>query len=100
MRTLNIGKALAVALLLLAPLLAHAAGLGRLSVQSGLGQPLNAEIDLVAVRGDFCTLAPYHHNISQRKVQRGGQTLKGWGNRRRRESVVLTEFGLTAQQTK
>ncbi|MDP1537444.1 MAG: FimV/HubP family polar landmark protein [Burkholderiales bacterium] len=52
MRTFTIGKALAVALLLLAPLLAHAAGLGRLNVQSSLGQPLSAEIDLVAVRGD------------------------------------------------
>lgn len=52
MRTLNLGQALAVLLLLLAPLLAHAAGLGGLSVQSGLGQPLIAEIDLVAARGD------------------------------------------------
>lgn len=52
MRTFTLGKALAVALLLLAPLLAHAAGLGRLNVQSSLGQPLSAEIDLVAVRGD------------------------------------------------
>ena len=52
MRTLTLGQALAVLLLLLAPLLAHAAGLGRLSVQSGLGQPLIAEIDLVAVRSD------------------------------------------------
>ncbi len=52
MRTLTIGKALAVALLLLTPLFAHAAGLGRLNVQSSLGQPLSAEIDLVAVRGD------------------------------------------------
>ena len=51
MRTFTIGKALAVALLL-APLLAHAAGLGRLTVQSSIGQPLSAEIDLVAVRGD------------------------------------------------
>lgn len=51
MRTFTIGKALAVALLL-APLLAHAAGLGRLTVHSSIGQPLNAEIDLVAVRGD------------------------------------------------
>jgi len=50
-RTFTIGKALAVALLL-APLLAHAAGLGRLTVQSSIGQPLSAEIDLVAVRGD------------------------------------------------
>lgn len=52
MRTFSLGKALAVALLLLTPWLAHAAGLGRLTVQSSLGQPLNAEIDLVAVRGD------------------------------------------------
>lgn len=52
MRTFTLGKALAVALLLLAPLLAHTAGLGRLNVQSSLGQPLSAEIDLVAVRGD------------------------------------------------
>lgn len=51
MRTFTLGKALAVALLL-APLFAHAAGLGRLNVQSSLGQPLSAEIDLVAVRGD------------------------------------------------
>ncbi|MBX9903755.1 MAG: hypothetical protein K2Y31_05310 [Burkholderiales bacterium] len=52
MRTFTHGKALAVALLLLAPLFAHAAGLGRLNVQSSLGQPLSAEIDLVAIRGD------------------------------------------------
>lgn len=52
MRTFPFGKALAVALLLLTPLFAHAAGLGRLNVQSSLGQPLSAEIDLVAVRGD------------------------------------------------
>lgn len=52
MRTFTLGKALAVALLLLTPLFAHAAGLGRLNVQSSLGQPLSAEIDLVAVRGD------------------------------------------------
>jgi pilus assembly protein FimV len=50
-RTFTLGKALAVALLL-TPLFAHAAGLGRLNVQSSLGQPLSAEIDLVAVRGD------------------------------------------------
>lgn len=52
MRTFTFGKALAVALLLLTPLFAHAAGLGRLNVQSSLGQPLSAEIELVAVRGD------------------------------------------------
>ena len=51
MRTSTLGKALALALLLV-PVLAHAAGLGRLTVQSNIGQPLNAEIDLVSVRGD------------------------------------------------
>jgi len=51
-RTFSLGKALAVTLLLLAPWMAHAAGLGRLTVQSSLGQPLSAEIELVAVRGD------------------------------------------------
>ncbi len=51
MRTLSLGKALVLALLLV-PVLAHAAGLGRLTVQSNIGQPLNAEIDLVSVRGD------------------------------------------------
>lgn len=50
MRTSTLGKALAVAALLLAPWLAQAAGLGGLQVQSSLGQPLAAEIDLVAVR--------------------------------------------------
>lgn len=52
MRTFNFGKALALALLLFAPLMVDAAGLGRLTVQSSLGQPLSAEIELVAVRGD------------------------------------------------
>ena len=51
MRTFNLGKALVLALLLV-PVLAQAAGLGRLTVQSNIGQPLNAEIDLVSVRGD------------------------------------------------
>jgi len=50
-RTSTLGKALALALLLV-PVLAHAAGLGRLTVQSNIGQPLSAEIDLVSVRGD------------------------------------------------
>ena len=51
MRTFTLGKALVLALLV-APVLAQAAGLGRLTVQSNIGQPLNAEIDLVSVRGD------------------------------------------------
>lgn len=51
MRTFILGKALVLALLL-APVLAQAAGLGRLTVQSNIGQPLSAEIDLVSVRGD------------------------------------------------
>ena len=51
MRIFTLGKALVLALLI-APVLAQAAGLGRLTVQSNIGQPLNAEIDLVSVRGD------------------------------------------------
>jgi pilus assembly protein FimV len=50
-RTFILGKALVLALLLV-PVLAQAAGLGRLTVQSNIGQPLNAEIELVSVRGD------------------------------------------------
>jgi pilus assembly protein FimV len=50
-----VGKAvsfaiLAAALALIAPLSVHAAGLGRLNVLSPLGQPLNAEIEIVALR--------------------------------------------------
>jgi pilus assembly protein FimV len=50
-----VGKAvslaiLAAALALIAPLSAHAAGLGRLNVLSPLGQPLNAEVEILALR--------------------------------------------------
>ncbi len=38
--------------LLLSPLVAYSAGLGRLTILSALGQPLSAEIDLVAVQKD------------------------------------------------
>jgi pilus assembly protein FimV len=41
---------LAAALALAAPLAAQAAGLGKLNVLSPLGQPLNAEIEIVALR--------------------------------------------------
>ncbi len=41
---------LVAAALLLVPLLAHAAGLGRLTILSALGQPLNAEIEVVALQ--------------------------------------------------
>jgi pilus assembly protein FimV len=40
----------AAALWLTAPVAAHAAGLGRLTVLSPLGQPLNAEIEIVSLR--------------------------------------------------
>src|SRR5687767_1857443 len=40
----------AIALLLGAAAAAHAAGLGKLTVLSALGQPLNAEIDLVSLQ--------------------------------------------------
>ncbi|HEX2197800.1 MAG TPA: hypothetical protein VHG88_04155, partial [Burkholderiales bacterium] len=41
---------MAAAFWLAAPLAAHAAGLGRITVLSPLGQPLNAEIEVVALR--------------------------------------------------
>jgi pilus assembly protein FimV len=44
------------AVLLLTPLLADAAGLGRISVQSSLGQPFQAEIDVVG-RDDLGSLS-------------------------------------------
>jgi pilus assembly protein FimV len=48
-----VGKAISVAILAaalsLAALVAHAAGLGRITVHSPLGQPLNAEIEIVAL---------------------------------------------------
>ena len=49
------GRAIIVAIIaaglaLAAPLVAHAAGLGKLNVLSPLGQPLNAEIEIVALR--------------------------------------------------
>ncbi len=51
MRTFSFGKALVLVLLLL-PALASAAGFGRLTVQSNIGQPLSAEIELLSVRPD------------------------------------------------
>src|SRR5262245_44029887 len=52
------GIRLAVATLLLLPLLASAAGLGRLTVTSSLGQPLRAEIEIVSVQpGEADSLA-------------------------------------------
>jgi pilus assembly protein FimV len=48
-----VGKAISVAILAaalsLTALVAHAAGLGRITVHSPLGQPLNAEIEIVAL---------------------------------------------------
>src|SRR5947207_15363626 len=44
------GRGAAAALLLGATVAVHAAGLGKLTVHSALGQPLNAEIDLVSVQ--------------------------------------------------
>jgi pilus assembly protein FimV len=41
---------LALAACLLLPLMAHAAGLGRLTVQSALGQPLRAEVAIVSLQ--------------------------------------------------
>ncbi len=44
------GIRIALAALLCAPLLAYAAGLGRLTVNSTLGQPLRAEIEIVSLQ--------------------------------------------------
>jgi len=41
---------LAAALIFVAPLGAHAAGLGKLTVFSPLGQPLSAEIEIVSLQ--------------------------------------------------
>src|SRR5215208_5178650 len=49
MRIIRTGVALA---LLLGVSAANAAGLGKLTVNSALGQPLNAEIDLVSVQAN------------------------------------------------
>ena len=51
----TVGRAITVAIMaaalaLAAPFAAHAAGLGKLNVLSPLGQPLNAEIEIVALR--------------------------------------------------
>lgn len=48
MRKKIIASCLSAGALLLLPLAAPAAGLGKLSVKSALGQPLNAEIELIA----------------------------------------------------
>lgn len=48
MRKKIIASYLSAGMLMLMPLAAHAAGLGKLSVKSALGQPLNAEIELLA----------------------------------------------------
>ncbi|MSQ62878.1 MAG: hypothetical protein EXR33_03415 [Betaproteobacteria bacterium] len=44
------GIRIALAAMLCVPLLANAAGLGRLTVNSALGQPLNAEIEIVSLQ--------------------------------------------------
>jgi pilus assembly protein FimV len=55
LRVRSVGKTvtgfrIALAALLCAPLLAYSAGLGRFTVNSGLGQPLNAEIEIVSLQ--------------------------------------------------
>ena len=63
MAKLVTGIRVVVATLLFAPLLAYSAGLGRLTVNSALGQPLNAEIEIVSLQSGeedslFARLAP------------------------------------------
>ena len=55
LRVRSVGKSvtgirIAIAALLFAPLMVHAAGLGRLQVNSALGQPLRAEIEVVSLQ--------------------------------------------------
>ncbi len=55
LRVRSVGKTvtgirIAMAVLLCAPLLAYSAGLGRFTVNSALGQPLNAEIEIVSLQ--------------------------------------------------
>ncbi len=55
LRVRSVGKTvtgirIAMAALLCAPLLAYSAGLGRFTVNSALGQPLNAEIEIVSLQ--------------------------------------------------
>ncbi|MFN7085425.1 MAG: FimV family protein, partial [Burkholderiales bacterium] len=58
MRNIALKRWVSAMLLLLMPWVAGAAGLGRLVILSPLGQPLNAEIDLVAVeKEELATLA-------------------------------------------
>jgi len=54
----SVSARILAAVLLVAPLFAHAAGLGKLTVLSALGRPLNAEIEVLSVpRGDVESLA-------------------------------------------
>ncbi len=48
--TLLIARTVAVACLAALPLISHAAGLGRLSVLSALGQPLSAEVEIISLQ--------------------------------------------------
>jgi pilus assembly protein FimV len=55
LRVRSVGKTvtgirIALAALLCAPLLAYSAGLGRFTVNSALGQPLNAEVEIVSLQ--------------------------------------------------
>ena len=67
----------AASMAILMPCGVNAAGLGQLTVRSGLGQPLNAEIELVAVkRGETITarLAPPEvYQPSERATQSGAR---------------------------
>ena len=51
-RTFKLKPWVVAGLLALSPFSANAAGLGKLTVTSALGQPLRAEIELVAVQQD------------------------------------------------
>lgn len=56
LRLARLRFAVLIALLLLTPVLAGAAGLGRMTVLSSLGQPLSAEIELSATKDELATM--------------------------------------------
>lgn len=68
MRQYNLKHWILAAIVLIAPGFAEAAGLGRLTVLSPLGQPLNAEIELSADRAELASLSA---RIASREAYQG-----------------------------
>lgn len=78
-RTFKLKPWVYAGLLALSPLSADAAGLGKLTVTSALGQPLRAEIELVSVqKGDLDSLVARlasEDAFKEAKIERGGALL-------------------------